>query len=51
MEGFGLRVELNVEGCPDDALVQAAHEVRISRRSLFADLYNVHFSFALIAVR
>lgn len=26
MEGFGLRVELTVEGCPDDALIQAAHE-------------------------
>ncbi|KAJ3555250.1 hypothetical protein NM688_g2682 [Phlebia brevispora] len=26
MEGFGLRVEITVDGCPDDALVQAAHE-------------------------
>ncbi|KIP05578.1 hypothetical protein PHLGIDRAFT_91930 [Phlebiopsis gigantea 11061_1 CR5-6] len=26
MEGFGLRVELTIEGCEDDALIQAAHE-------------------------
>lgn len=50
MEGFGLRVELNVEGCPDDALIQAAHEVRISQRSLFADLLDICCSFALIVV-
>lgn len=28
LEGFGLRVELTVEGCPDDSIIQAAHEVR-----------------------
>lgn len=27
LEGFGLRVEITVEGCEDDALIQAAHEV------------------------
>ncbi|PSR79251.1 hypothetical protein PHLCEN_2v7109 [Hermanssonia centrifuga] len=27
MDGFGLRVELNVEGCDDDAIIQAAHDV------------------------
>ena len=27
LEGFGLRVEITVEGCDDDALIQAAHEV------------------------
>ncbi|GJE94403.1 OsmC-domain-containing protein [Phanerochaete sordida] len=26
LEGFGLRVELTVEGVPDDALIQAAHD-------------------------
>ncbi|KAI0358536.1 OsmC-like protein [Trametes cingulata] len=26
MDGFGLRVELNVEGCHDDAIIAAAHE-------------------------
>ncbi|KAI0373946.1 OsmC-like protein [Pilatotrama ljubarskyi] len=26
MDGFGLRVELNVEGCNDDAIIAAAHE-------------------------
>ncbi|EKM54619.1 uncharacterized protein PHACADRAFT_258596 [Phanerochaete carnosa HHB-10118-sp] len=26
LEGFGLRVELTVEGCEDDALIHAAHE-------------------------
>jgi organic hydroperoxide reductase OsmC/OhrA len=28
LEGFGLRVEITVEGCEDDTLIQAAHEVR-----------------------
>lgn len=27
LDGFGLRVEITVEGCNDDALIQAAHEV------------------------
>ncbi|KAI0683281.1 OsmC-domain-containing protein [Cerioporus squamosus] len=26
LDGFGLRVELNVEGCPDDAIIAEAHE-------------------------
>jgi len=26
MDGFGLRVELTIEGCDDDAIIQAAHE-------------------------
>ncbi|KAH8108027.1 OsmC-like protein [Cristinia sonorae] len=26
MDGFGLRVELTVEGCDDDAIISAAHE-------------------------
>ncbi|THH26766.1 hypothetical protein EUX98_g7425 [Antrodiella citrinella] len=26
MDGFGLRVELTVEGCDDDAIINAAHE-------------------------
>ncbi|OCH92454.1 OsmC-like protein [Obba rivulosa] len=26
MEGFGLRVEIGVEGCDDDAIIAAAHE-------------------------
>lgn len=30
MDGFGLRVELTVEGCDDDALIQAAHEVGVA---------------------
>lgn len=36
LEGFGLKVELHIEGCNDDALIQAAHEVSGSlSRSLF----------------
>lgn len=27
MEGFGLRVELTVEGCDDDAIIASAHDV------------------------
>lgn len=27
MEGFGLRVEITVDGCEDEALIQAAHDV------------------------
>ena len=26
IDGFGLRVEVNVEGCPDDAVIAEAHE-------------------------
>ncbi|KAI0633216.1 OsmC-like protein [Trametes polyzona] len=26
LDGFGLRVEINVEGCDDDAIIAAAHE-------------------------
>ena len=26
-EGFGLRVEIEVEGCEDDEIIRAAHEV------------------------
>jgi len=26
LDGFGLRVEVNVEGCEDDTIIQAAHE-------------------------
>ncbi|KAH9858464.1 OsmC-like protein [Lenzites betulinus] len=26
IDGFGLRVEINVEGCNDDAIISAAHE-------------------------
>lgn len=29
MNGFGLRVKIDVEGCDDDAIITAAHEVRI----------------------
>lgn len=29
IDGFGLRVEIDVEGCDDDAIITAAHEVRI----------------------
>ena len=27
LEGFGIRAEITVEGCNDDALIQAAHDV------------------------
>lgn len=30
VDGFGLRVELTVEGCDDDSIISAAHEVSIS---------------------
>ena len=29
IDGFGLRVELTVEGCDNDEVIAAAHEVRI----------------------
>lgn len=31
IDGFGLRVELTVEGCDDDAVISAAHDVRNPR--------------------
>lgn len=30
IDGFGLRVEINVEGCNDDAVIAAAHDVSLS---------------------
>ena len=27
LDGFGLRAEINVDGCPDDAIIAEAHEV------------------------
>ena len=33
LDGFGLRAEINVEGCPDDSIIADAHEV--SKRPLF----------------
>lgn len=34
IDGFGLRVELLVEGCDDDSIIAAAHEVRSSSHSV-----------------
>ena len=31
LPGFGIAVEIEVEGVPDEQLIQAAHAVRISR--------------------
>ena len=29
LEGFGLRAEITVEGCPDDVIIAEAHEVSV----------------------
>ena len=38
LDGFALKVDLKVEGVEDEALIKAAHEVVLSRFSLYYPL-------------
>ncbi len=59
VDGFGLRVEIHVEGCDDDAVIAAAHDVRVSYSRLsvrcgamlMMGCVALRCSFARIAVR